>query len=304
VASDRIVLAIDVGGTKVSLALVTDRGAVIRRVVVPSPREAPADAIAAFAEHVEGWPEAPSIEAVGMALPAIVDGDGRVEWAAPSVAPWRDFPVRAILERVIGIRAVALFDGYAATMGEAVFGAGQGRRSLVALIVGTGFGAGVWVDGRVVRGSIGVAGAVGHIRWPVGGLELSAPVEDLVSGPGILHAARDRAPDLELADPRDVFRAARAGHAEAAAVIAEAAHAAGVVAGAVMNVIAPDVVVWTGGVGSRADFSRLASRTARRCCQPFAAERTILARSRLGAESSLLGAAAAALQPTTGRVTD
>ena len=70
---------------------------------------------------------------------------------------------------------------------------------------------------------------------------------------------------------------------------------AGAVAGSAVNVIAPEVVVWTGGVGSRADFSAAASRVARACSQPFARGRTRFVRSRLGAELSLMGAAAGAL---------
>jgi predicted NBD/HSP70 family sugar kinase len=131
---------------------------------------------------------------------------------------------------------------------------------------------------------------------------LSEPVERLVSGSGILREAVRRAPDAGFVDTRAVFRASRLGHPVARGVIEDAARLAGAVAGAVVNVVAPEVVVWTGGVGSRADFSALASRTARQCCQPFARRRTRFIRSRLGAESSLMGAAAAALQLPTGRV--
>ena len=66
-------------------------------------------------------------------------------------------------------------------------------------------------------------------------------------------------------------------------------------------IVAPEVVVWSGGVGSRADFSAIATRTARRCSQPFARRRTRFIRSRLGAESSLMGAAAAALESSSRR---
>jgi glucokinase len=255
-----------------------------------------------LAARVLAWTDSARATAVGLALPAIVDRDGAVAWAASSIPRWQDAPVRRLLEAAFDRPAAVRFDGYAATLGEATFGPGRDARSLVALIVGTGFGAGVWADGRVLEGVAGVAGAVGWTRWPEKGDDLSDPVERIASGPGILREARRRAPDVDYADTRAVFRAARLGDPVARSVVAEAARLAGTVAGAAVNVVAPEVVVWTGGVGSRADFSALASRTARACSQPFARRRTRFVRSRLGAESSLMGAAAAAILLSRGRV--
>jgi predicted NBD/HSP70 family sugar kinase len=298
---ERLVVAIDLGGTKAALALVSEDGRLIRRMVRRAPTGSPTDAVGELAALTRRWPERARVSAVGMALPAIVDPDGSVAWAAASVARWQDAPVKALLETAFGMPAAVRFDGYAATLGEATYGAGRGARSLAALIVGTGFGAGVWVDGRVLEGITGVAGAVGWTRWPTAGQGLSEPAESLASGSGILREANRRSPEAGFSDTRAVFRAARAGHPAARSVVHEAAVLAGTVAGAVVNVIAPEVVVWTGGVGSRADFSAIATRTARRCCQPFARDRTRFIRSRLGAESSLMGAAAAALRTVSGR---
>ena len=170
-----------------------------------------------------------------------------------------------------------------------------GFRSVLTIIVGTGMGAGVCVDGQLLPGSVGVAGAVGWDRWPLDGTDLSEPAESVASGPGILRAARAAGRAAAYPDTAAVFRAARAGDPVARAAIASAATVAGSVAGSAVNLVAPEVVVWTGGVGSRGDFSAAATRVARRCCQPFAARRTRFVRSRLGAESSLMGAAAGAL---------
>jgi len=228
-------------------------------------------------------------------MPAIVSEAGVVTWAAPSVPDWADVDAGALLAAGFGLPASVAFDGYAATTGEAVFGGGAGARSVVAIIVGTGMGAGVWVDGRVLRGAVGVAGAVGHDRWPLPDGGLSLPAEAVASGPGIAALARRRDPDATYPDARAVFRAARAGDPVARGAISDAAAIAGAVAGSAVNLVGPEVVVWTGGVGSRADFSAAASRVARTCSQPFARGRTRFVRSRLGAESSLIGAAAGAL---------
>jgi glucokinase len=296
----RVVVAIDLGGTKASIAAVRADGHVLARVVAPAPRVDPSTAVRDFGQRARRLPGARDAVAVGLALPAIVGADGSITWAAPSVAQWQDAVARRELEAVFGVPASIEFDGYAATRGEAVFGAARGCRSAVALIVGTGFGAGVWYAGDVLRGAVGVAGAVGHMRWPGADGTLSGPAESVASGPGILAAARRRAPDARYLDTRAVFAAARRGDVAARAAIGEAASIAGAVAGAVADVVAPEIVVWTGGVGSRADFSAQATRVARTCCQPFARQRTAFVRSRLGAESSLMGAAAAAFAVAQG----
>ena len=235
-------------------------------------------------------------------MPAIVDEDGRVTWAAPSIPDWADADAGALLEAGFGLPAHVTFDGYAATAGEAVFGGGAGCRSVVTIIVGTGMGAGAWVDGHVIRGAVGVAGAVGHDRWPTG-----------------LGGRCRRRPNRSRRDPgswpwraawtrrglRRTRRRSSARHAPGMPPRAtgdrDAAAIAGAVAGSAVNVIAPEVVVWTGGVGSRADFSAAAIQGGAGMQPTVRRGRTRFVRSRLGAESSLMGAAAGALAAAKGR---
>jgi predicted NBD/HSP70 family sugar kinase len=235
-----------------------------------------------------------------MALPAIVDEGGRVAWAAASIEGWHGVDLVTSLRASFGLPAVALFDGYAATEGEATFGAGRGVDSLVTLIVGTGLGAGVWLDGRVVEGRTGVAGAVGWSRWPMPDGSISAPVESIASGTGILAEARRRGRPADYPDTPAVFARAAAGDEAAQAAITLAVTAAGTVAAHIIDLLAPQLVVWSGGVGSRADFSGRATAVAQQSCQPYAATRTQFKRSSLGAESSLAGAAARALSIAKG----
>lgn len=292
---DQVVIAIDLGGTKAAVATVTASGAVLARSVEPAPGGSPASAVARFRERALALAGADRAVGVGLALPAIVSEVGRIEWAAPSVQAWQDFDAAAALAETFGLPACVDFDGYAATAGEAVFGAAQGARIACVCIVGTGFGAGTWYEGRVLRASVGVAGAAGHLRWPIGDGRLSEPAEAIASGLGILAEARRRAPERDWPDARAVFAAAGRGDEVARGVIARAALVAGVVAGSLVDAVGPEVVVWSGGVGSRASFAEAASRAARRSCQPFAVGRTRFVRSRLGVESSLMGAAAGAL---------
>jgi glucokinase len=300
-AHDGVVIAIDLGGTKAAIATVDATGQVLGRSVAPAPLGDPTLAIDGFRARARALPGATRAAAVGLALPAIVSPAGRIEWAAPSVQGWQDLEAAAALADAFGLPAWVDFDGYAATAAEAVFGAAQGARVACVCIVGTGFGAGTWHEGRVLRAAVGVAGAVGHLRWPLPDGSLSDPAESVASGPGIVAEARRLAPDAAWPDARAVFAAAGRGDAVARAAIGRAALVAGVVAGSLIDAVGPEVVVWSGGVGSRARFADAASRAARQSCQPFAIGRTRFVRSRLGVESSLMGAAAGALAVARGR---
>lgn len=298
---DEVVIAIDLGGTKAAVATVSATGEVLDRSVERAPSEPPEAAVAGFRQRAMRLAGAGRAIGVGLALPAIVSPTGHIDWAAPSVRAWHGHEAGTALADAFGMPAWVDFDGYAATAAEAVFGAAQGARVACVCIVGTGFGAGTWYEGRVLRASVGVAGAVGHLRWPLPDGSLSEPAESIASGPGIVLAARWRAPDRVWPDARAVFAAAGRGDAAARAAIGDAALVAGVVAGSLIDAVGPEVVVWSGGVGSRARFADAASRVARRACQPFAIERTRFVRSRLGVESSLMGAAAGALAVARGR---
>jgi glucokinase len=166
-------------------------------------------------------------------------------------------------------------DVNALALGEWMFGAARGARSLVVLAPGTGFGAGIVLDGRLVRGAAGFGGELGHAPVKFDGppcwcggrgcLALYA------SGRGIAEAARARASDPAGAallgaaggDPQAitaplVFRAAAEGDAVASSVVDEACRALGAMLGTIVNGLNPEVVVITGGVA--ASFAPLAPR--------------------------------------------
>ena len=294
------VMAIDMGGTKTAIAIFDVGGRLLARSVEATEPLTPHDAVNRFAERARQLEGNAEVKAVGMAMPAIVDANGDVAWAAQSVSGWGGAPVGALLAAAFGIPAVALFDGYAATLGEATFGAGRGYDSLATLIVGTGFGAGVWLEGKVVEGRTGVAGAVGWNRWPLADGVLSEPAEAVASGTGILAAARLAGRHEDYPDTASVFQRASEGDPAARHAVDQAALVAGTVAGHIIDLLAPQLVVWSGGVGSRADFSELAIAVAQQSCQPYAVTRTKFTTSGLGAESSLVGAAAKALSIAKG----
>jgi glucokinase len=146
-----------------------------------------------------------------------------------------------------------------------MFGAGRGARSLVVLAAGTGFGAGVVLEGRLVRGAAGFGGELGHapVRFDgpqcwCGGrgcLALYASGRGIVDSARARVAGRAQAPLLKAAggDPMRitapaVFHAAAEGDPVAASVVDEACQALGAMIGTVVNGLNPEVIIVTGGV--------------------------------------------------------
>src|SRR3989442_9387138 len=145
-----------------------------------------------------------------------------------------------------------------------MFGAGRRVRSLVVLAAGTGFGAGIVLEGRLVRGAVGFGGELGHApvrfdgpRCWCGGRGCLALY---ASGRGIVDSARARvaghaqAPLLKAAggDPMGitapgVFHAAAEGDSVAASVVDEACQALGAMIGTAVNGLNPEIIIVTGG---------------------------------------------------------
>jgi glucokinase len=156
-------------------------------------------------------------------------------------------------------------DVNARALGEATFGAARGARSLVVLSTGTGIGAGIVLEGRLVRGAAGFGGELGHSPVKFDGPQcwcgLRGCLAFYASGRGIADIARRHLAAGELSalsaaaggDPAAVtaamvFGAAQAGDALAGAIVDEACRALGATLGTIVNGLNPEVVIVTGGV--------------------------------------------------------
>jgi glucokinase len=176
-------------------------------------------------------------------------------------------PIGARLTTRFGVPVVVDNDVNALALAEWRFGAGRGARSLVVLAPGTGFGAGVILDGRLVRGVAGFGGEFGHTPVKFDGPPCwcggRGCLAVYASGRGIAEAARARvaghidSPLLTAAGGAAdritaelVFRAAADGEAVATTVVDEACRALGAMLATIVNGLNPEVVVVTGGVAA------------------------------------------------------
>jgi glucokinase len=270
-AERRVVLAVDVGGTLTVAGVVTETGEVLEEIVRPTHEAGPGTAgrtITALLDALVDRARRPGggLLGIGVGVPAVVEAvTGRIGDEAHHVPDLAGQPLARNLQTRYGLPAWVDNDVNAVTLGEWMFGAGRGARSLVVLAPGTGFGAGLILDRRLIRGASGFAGELGHAPVKFDGRPCwcggRGCLAVYASGRGIAEAARERAAagsallaaaggDPQAITAPLVFKAARAGDPAAAAVVDEACRALGAMIAVVVNGLNPEVVVVTGGVAA------------------------------------------------------
>jgi glucokinase len=226
-----------------------------------------------------------------------------------NIPGWRDFPLRARLAAAYGLPVVVDNDAKAMALGEHWRGAGQGARYLLGMVVSTGVGGGIVVDGRLLHGAQGNAGHIGHVVVAPSGPRCACGargcIEAVASGPSIVRAAQAalrRGTPSELADAapltaETVAAAARAGDSLAMALFVRAGRALGRGIASAAALVDLDRVVIGGGVSQAGSllFDPLRAELARRARLDFTRGLAVLPAA-LGRQAGLVGAAALVLQ--------
>ncbi len=160
-------LALDIGGTKFGGGVVSEKGDVISYVAGPTPKPSTAAELWELARRLlhQAVDESGvhSIAAVGIGSGGPMDLEKGL--VSPLNIPgWRDFPLRSSIEEEFNAEVYLDNDGKALTLGEGLFGRAKGTQNFVAMVVSTGIGGGIVLDGRLLNGRLGNAGHIGHVN--------------------------------------------------------------------------------------------------------------------------------------------
>lgn len=165
-------LAVDIGGTKIAAGLVSDDGRVLAEEVVPTPTlDDPEDLFAAaitLADRVAGAGGCGRLVVCGVGCGGPMSRGGE-EVSPLNIPAWRRFPLRRRLAEALGLPTFVDNDAKALALGEGWAGAAVGRANFLAMVVSTGVGGGIVLDGRLLDGAAGNAGHVGHVIVTPGG---------------------------------------------------------------------------------------------------------------------------------------
>ena len=164
----RYCFGIDIGGTTVKIGLIAETGELLTRWEIPTKKgNDPAVLLEDVKASLEGCMAERNISksdilGIGMDAPGPVTADGMLHGCVN--IGWDDVALGAEAERIIGISPVRIGnDARVAALGEAVYGAGKGAKSMLMVTLGTGVGGGVVLDGKILAGNSGVAGEIGHM---------------------------------------------------------------------------------------------------------------------------------------------
>ncbi|MEU9860085.1 ROK family protein [Streptomyces sp. NPDC047971] len=301
-----LVVALDFGGTKIAGALVDGDGAILVRAQRPTPAQEDGEtvmrAVEAVLADLAASPLWESAHAVG------IGSAGPVDASAGTVSPvnvpgWRGFPLVERVHKVTGGRPVTLVgDGVAMTAAEHWQGAARGHDNALCLVVSTGVGGGLVLDGRVHPGPTGNAGHIGHISVDLDGDPCACGgrgcVERIASGPHIARRALDGGwrpgPDGDTSAAA-VAAAARAGDPVAVASFERAAQALAAGIAATATLVEIDIAVVGGGVAGAGDVLFDPLRRSLHAYATLSFVRDLVVVPALtGTDAGLLGAAAAA----------
>lgn len=302
------VAAVDIGGTKTTVALVDPRGEIVERATASTPGRvggaAIVDLVAALTTSLLDRHGA-SLRGVGVGTAGVVDtSTGTIVSATDTLRGWIGMPLRSTLRAALGayLEASAPIsvqnDVDAHALGEYRFGAGREASSLLTVAVGTGVGGGIVLDGRSWNGGHHVAGEIAHMPTP-GAEHLRCPcgrmghLEAIGGGLGLVRHYRWLGGDSAVTDARAV--AARAADdliAERA--IADAGAAVGRALAGAATLLDPEVIVVTGGVADIGPVWWHPMEAAFRASVIDALASVPVRPGALGADAPLRGAAASA----------
>ncbi|WP_240549531.1 ROK family transcriptional regulator [Devosia salina] len=298
VPSAAYIAAVDLGGTKVRVAICDLSSHVLSEVTEPTHPDggqAVVDQIAALcwtAADNGGVPRSKLRIAVVGAPGAPQPETGRV-LLAPNIAGFDQMDVAGALEAALGFEAMIENDVNLAVLGESWLGVGQGIDNLAFIALGTGVGSGLMLNGQLVRGATNAAGELGFLPFGADPFEpesLRAGAFERVVGSYGIVARYHQAVGHDATVPA-IFEKANAGDTAAVAVLDETARLLARGIGAIAAIANPQKVILGGSIGSRPEIVERV-RQVLPLCFPYPVE---IEASILGNHAALVGAAAIGL---------
>ncbi len=320
----KLYAGLDVGGTSMIAVVANTKGKILGEAEAKTKQGgSPEDVIAQIVEIIEGASRKAEtkprkLAGIGIGMPGAVNPKKGVVVRAPNLG-WSDVKLGPFLEDGFGVDVVLGNDVQVAIQGELSFGAARGARRAVGIWVGTGVGGGLVVDGELDRGHRGAAGEIGHIcldeNGPACACGRTGCAEAFSSRTSMerdvnaaLAAGRtSKVPEIMKERNKDrmtssvIQRALKSGDELMIEVATKAQHYLGLLAGNIVNLYDPEIIVIGGGIVERLgeDFVAPIRRMAKtRYLRPDPEDTIRIVPAKLGDHSGALGASVLAANAT------
>lgn len=299
------VLAVDIGGTKMAAAVAAADGRLAGRAQVATPAAGDAaqlwTTLTALLDRVLAASGVRADELAGVGCGC----GGPMEWPAGRVSPlnipgWRAFPLAEKLTERFGLTVRVHNDAICMAAGEHWHGAGRGHRNMLGIVVSTGVGGGLILEGRLINGASGNAGHIGHVvvdaqNGPPCVCGGRGCLEAIARGPGLAAWAQSQGWRPAGQDPtaKQLAADAAAGDAVAIAALARAGRALGIAIASATSLCDLEVVTVGGGLSQAGAllFRPLGEALAAHTGLEFT-RKTRVVPAELGQDAGLVGAAA------------
>ena len=302
--NNKRVIGIDVGGTKISAALFRRDGVIDRQDIQPVAKRTGKQVINAIGTMAlslmnHARKEGFLVDAIGVGVPGIYDPEKKTAWA-PNIPGWDHIPLWTELTEIINDSTIKLYidsDRSCYILGEIWRGSAKGCTDAIFIAVGTGIGAGILSNNRIITGQNGIAGAIGWLAMEPGNFE------NLASGTGIALSAQKALSEnrtktsildsisIDKITSHDVFDAFKKQDEVAMEVIENAIKYWGMSIANLVSIFNPQKIILGGGVfGPAIPLIPRIFAEARKWAQPLSIQQVLLEPSTLQGDAGLYGA--------------
>jgi glucokinase len=309
-----VLAGIDIGGTKIAIALETPSGERVATRRLPTQAEAGAYAILEnISRAVEEMLSENEVEiiSIGVGSPAPLDVEKGLILSPSNLRDWDRFPIVSLLNERFKVPVTLDNDANVAALGEYIYGAGRGYRNIFYVTISTGIGGGIIINGEIYHGVANGAGELGHAVAQPGGVRCNCGstgcLETICAGVHIARRARERLAggepslinemisDASEITAKTVVEAARRGDRLALEIWNETCLFLAIGVANIFTLLAPEVVVVGGGIAAAGEllFAPLREMIPR-FVSMIPPEKINLVPAQLGAESGVCGALALA----------
>jgi glucokinase len=267
-------IGVDLGGTNLRLAAYTRESGILESIRLPTrltdgPQAVAADISAGTRRLLDHYQPRMPLSGIGIGSPGPLELPAGILRKPPNLPGWDGFPLRATVERAVGLPVIAQNDANVAALAECLLGRGKqlGVDCLCMLTLGTGVGGGIILHGQIWGGMNGIAGEVGHLNiWTSGGMACGCGshgcLEPHASATGVRRAAdeliaRGEAPGLMALhsmhptfEARDVADLARKGDRDAQQIFENVGRSLGIGLASLVNALNLPLYVLGGGLAN------------------------------------------------------
>ena len=305
-----IAIGVDIGGTSIKGAAITDKGEILDRFSLKMDRLAePEITYGKLCDEIENFLNDKSykneIAGIGLGVPGILDRAKGIVKSSPNMPKWINFKITDFVQKRLNLPVKIVNDASSAALGEAKFGSGKNYKNIVMITLGTGVGGGIIINGKLYDGMGGTGAQLGHSVIRFNGRQCSCGrkgcLEAYTSATALIKQAniqRDKYKDsnlnnIENIDAKDVFDLCRACDKLAKRLVKEYITYLSEGLLNLCNEFRPDIILLSGGVANEGDYlvSRIERYMKKHNYGYVNAPRVPVTLASLGYDSGKIGAA-------------